>query len=65
MLLGSRRKVRLRHRIKEILVKKGYTRKNIVIMEDIEDDEKYLDEQFGSMLDKYSPTLFLLSFMRE
>jgi len=62
MLLGSRRKVRLRHRIKEILVKKGYTRKNIVIMEDIEDDEKYLDEQFGSILDKYSPTLFFAFF---
>jgi hypothetical protein len=62
MLLGSRKKVRLRHRIKDTLVKKGYAEENIVIMEDIKDGERYLNEKFGSILDKYTPRLFFAFF---
>ena len=44
MLLGPGTKLNLRQ-IRAILVEKGYTKKNIIIMEDIKDDEHYLVEE--------------------
>lgn len=52
MLLGPGTKLKLRHDIRATLAQKGYTKENIIIMEDIKDDENYLDEKFGNYLDK-------------
>jgi len=63
MLLGPRGKLNLRHRIKTKLVENGYADENIIIMEDIkEDDEKFFDNKFGSILDKHTPQLFFVFF---
>ncbi len=62
MLLGPRRKLSLRHKIKATLVEKGYAQENIMVMEDIKDDDKYLDNKFGTILHKYSPKLFFAFF---
>ena len=62
MLLGPSRKLTLRHKTKSILVQKGYTDKNIIIMEDIQDDEHYFDKKFGNILDEYKPLLFFALF---
>jgi hypothetical protein len=62
MLLGPRGKLRLRHKIKTTLVDKGYAHENIIIMEDIKDDEKYLDSKFSTILDKQAPKLFFAFF---
>jgi hypothetical protein len=62
MLLGPGTKLKLRHDIKATLAQKGYTKENIIIMEYIKDDENYLDEKFGNILEKYAPLLFFALF---
>lgn len=65
MLLGPGTKLNLRRKIRAILVEKGYTKKNIIIMEDIKDDEHYLVEKFGNSLKKHEPLLFFALFHQE
>jgi hypothetical protein len=62
MLLGPSSKLKLRRRIKMDLVQKGYTDKNIIIMETIQDDEHYFHEKFGNILNESKPLLFFALF---
>ena len=62
MLLGPGTKLNFTPKIRAILVEKGYTKKNIIIMEDIKDDEHYLVEEFGNILKKHEPLLFFALF---
>jgi hypothetical protein len=62
MLLGPGSKLTLRRGIKKALVQKGCTDTNIIIMETIEDDEHYLDQKFGNILDEYKQLLFFALF---
>jgi hypothetical protein len=63
MLLGPRKKLALRRKVKKALVNSGYPQDNIVIMEDIK-DEDFVYNKFGRILKKYSPKLFF-SFFHE
>lgn len=61
MLLGPGRRINLRRKVKEKLYQNyGYPRRNIIIMEDMNRDEKLIIHKFGNILDKYSPQLFAL-----
>jgi hypothetical protein len=63
MLLGSGRRLHLRRNIRDKLHKRyGYPLKNIIIMEDVNKDEKLIIRKFGDILDKYSPQLFFALF---
>jgi hypothetical protein len=62
MLLGPSSKLNLRRRIKKNLVQKGYTDRNIIIMETIQDDEHYFDEKFRNILNESKPLLFFALF---
>lgn len=65
MLLGPGKRLHLRHEVKRKLQKQyGYPDKNVIIMEDMNKDEKMIIHKFGNILDKYSPQLFFALFER-
>ncbi len=42
MLLGPRKRLALRRKVKRALIKSGYPKDNVVIMEDIKDNKNFI-----------------------
>jgi hypothetical protein len=64
MLLGPRKRLALRRKVKRALIKSGYPENNVVIMEDIKDNKNFIYNKFGKILKQYEPKLFF-SFFHE